>query len=82
MIKQDEVNTRYSTIPSLLTMLDYRMKKSQFVKIKCQCGHVTLIPVHEVFHVYEPIKCEKCGKLLAHTKRTNYSFEILESDFK
>jgi len=40
------------------------MKKLQFVKIKCQCGHVTLIPVYEVFHVYEPIKCEKCGKVV------------------
>ena len=47
------------------------MKELQLVKIKCQCGHVTLIPVCEVFHVYEPIKCEKCGKLLAQTKRAN-----------
>jgi phage FluMu protein Com len=41
------------------------MKKLQFVKIKCQCGHVNLIPVTEVFHVYENIKCEKCGKVIA-----------------
>jgi len=34
------------------------MKKLQFVKIKCQCGHVNFVPVTEVFHVYENIKCE------------------------
>lgn len=44
------------------------MKKSQFVKIKCQCGHTNLVPVYEVFHVYEPIKCEKCGKLKVEQK--------------
>lgn len=41
------------------------MKKLQFAKIKYQCGLVTLIPVYEVFHVYEPIKCEKCKKVIA-----------------
>jgi len=41
------------------------MKKLQFVKIKGQCGHVNLIPVTEVFHVPENIKCEKCGKVIA-----------------
>ena len=35
------------------------------VKGKCQYGHVNLIPVTEVFHVYENIKCEKCGKVIA-----------------
>jgi len=59
------------------------MKKLQFVKIKCQCGHVNLVPVTEVFHVYENIKCEKCGKVIAEPKevmefgrniRVRYSF--------
>jgi len=44
-----------------------KMKTLKFVKIECECGHVTLIPVYEVFRVYEPIKCEKCGKVLAQT---------------
>jgi len=43
------------------------MKKLKFVKIKCQCGYVNLIPVFEVFHVYEPIRCEKCGRVVAET---------------
>jgi hypothetical protein len=33
--------------------------KLKFVKIEGQCGHTNLIPVTEVFHVYENIKCEK-----------------------
>jgi len=44
------------------------MKKLQFVKIKCKCGHVNLVPVTEVFHVYEKVKCEKCGKVIAEPK--------------
>jgi hypothetical protein len=44
------------------------MKELQSVKIKCQCGHVNLIPVTEVFHVYENIKCEKYGKVLVEPK--------------
>jgi len=38
--------------------------------MKCSnCGHVNLIPVTEVFHVYENVKCEKCGKVEGRTKR-------------
>jgi len=44
------------------------MKQKAIFKIKCQCGHVNLIPVTEVFHVYEKIKCEKCGKEIAEPK--------------
>jgi hypothetical protein len=40
------------------------MKKLQFVKIKCQCGHVTLIPEFKTFRVYETIKHEKFGKII------------------
>ena len=29
------------------------MKERKFVKIRCECGHLNLIPVYEVFHVYE-----------------------------
>jgi len=41
------------------------MKKLQFVEIKCQCGHTNLVPVIEAFHVFEAIKCDKCGEILA-----------------
>ncbi len=44
------------------------MKPLKFVKIKCQCGHVNLIPVYEVFRVYEPAKCEKCTKVIVEPK--------------
>jgi len=27
-----------------------------------------LVPVYEVFHVYEPISCEKCGKVIGEAK--------------
>jgi len=40
----------------------------KFVKVKCQCGHVNLVPVTEVFHVYENIKCEKCGRVIVEPK--------------
>jgi phage FluMu protein Com len=40
--------------------------------MKCSnCGHVNLIPVTEVFHVYENIKCVKCGKVIASHKFIN-----------
>ncbi len=42
-----------------------RPNRSQFDKIKCQCGHVNLVPVTEVFYVYENIRCEKCGRIIA-----------------
>jgi len=44
------------------------MKKLQFVKIKCQCGYVNLVPVFKTFRVYEPIKCEKCERVIAEPK--------------
>lgn len=34
------------------------------VEVMCECGHVNLVPVIEVFHTYENIKCEKCGRAL------------------
>jgi len=37
----------------------------KFAKIKCRCGHVNLVPIIEGFHVFEPVKCEKCGKVIA-----------------
>jgi len=43
-------------------------KSLKFVKIKCECGHVNLVPIIKTLHVYEPIKCEKCGKTLAITE--------------
>jgi len=43
-------------------------KTLKFAKIKCKCGHTNLVPVIEAFHVYEPIKCEKCGKTSAITE--------------
>jgi hypothetical protein len=59
------------------------MKKLQLVEIKCQCGHVNLIPVTEVFHVYEPIKCEKCAKTLTKTEqRSPYVQNGLEIGLK
>ena len=51
------------------------MNKLQFVKVKCQCGYTNLIQVYEVFHVYENIKCEKCGKVIAEPKGTNRILE-------
>ncbi len=42
--------------------------KPRPIKIKCACGYVNLIPSLEVFHVFEPIKCEKCGKVIAEPK--------------
>ena len=45
------------------------MKNLQFVKIKHECGHTNPIPIFEVFHVFEPLKCEKCGKVIAEPKR-------------
>jgi len=44
------------------------MKPKSVFKIKFQCGHVNLIPVTEVFHVDENIKCEKCGKAITKAK--------------
>ena len=44
------------------------MKKLQFVEIKRQCVYSNLVPVYEVFHVYENIKCEKCGKAITEPK--------------
>jgi len=41
------------------------MKKLEFVKIKCQCGRVNLIPVTEVFHGFETMKCKNRGKMTA-----------------
>ena len=40
-------------------------KTLRFVKVRCECGHVNLIPVYEAFHVFEPIQCEQCGKTIA-----------------
>ena len=45
------------------------MKKLQFVKIKCQCGYTNPVPIYEVFHVYEPIRCEKCNEVIAELKK-------------
>lgn len=56
-----------SSIQLLLLACVGDMEKLQFAKIYCRCGHVTLIPVYEVFHVFEPVKCEKCGRLVAET---------------
>jgi len=56
------------------------MKKLQFVKIKCQCGHVNLIPVTEVFHVYENVKREKCGKdITSHKFINNFTVEACQN---
>jgi len=44
-------------------------KTLKFAKIKSKCGHINLLPIIEVFHVFEPIKCEKCGKAIAESKR-------------
>lgn len=44
------------------------MKKLKFVKIKCQCGHTNLVPVFKTFRVLDPIKCEKCRRIIAQTK--------------
>ena len=44
-------------------------KTLKFVKIKCQCGHVNLIPVTKTFRIYENIKCEKCGKAITEPNR-------------
>jgi len=41
------------------------MKKLEFVKIKCQCGRVNLIPVTEVFNGFEIMKCKNRGKMTA-----------------
>ena len=46
------------------------MKKSQFVKIKCQSGHTNLVPAYELLHVYEPIRYEKCKKTIAQPYST------------
>ena len=35
---------------------------------KCHCGHTSLVPIYEVFHGYEPLRCEKCGKVIADLK--------------
>jgi len=43
-------------------------KVLKFVKIKCKCGHTNLVPVIEAFHVFETVKCEKCGKDIAESK--------------
>jgi len=40
-------------------------KTLKFAKIKCKCGHVNLVPTVEAFHVFEPVRCEKCGKVIA-----------------
>jgi len=64
IIKQDEVNTT-----QLFFFFNY--EEAKVFEIKCQCGHVNLIPVTEVFHVDKPIECEKCGKIIAEPKETN-----------
>jgi len=51
-------NTKYLALSFFINM-----KKLKFVKIKCQCGYTNLIPA------YENTKCEKCGEVIATTKR-------------
>lgn len=48
---------------------DKMRKKSRSIKIKCACGYVNLIPSLEVFHVFESLKCEKCGRVIAYAER-------------
>jgi ribosomal protein S27E len=46
-----------------------RDKTLKFIRIKCRaCGHLNLIPVIKRFRLYEIIKCEKCGKVIAESK--------------
>ena len=49
-------------------MVNYGMKKLQFVKIKCQCGHTNLVSVFKAFRVHEPIKSERCGNVIVESK--------------
>ena len=43
-------------------------KTLKFAKITGKCGHTNLTPIIEVFNVYDNIKCEKCGKVIAEPK--------------
>jgi len=56
------------------------VKELKFVKIRCEGGHLSLIPKYEVFHVYEPIRCEKCGKAIVEAKEKNRS--VKKNDYK
>ena len=44
------------------------MKKLQFVKIKCKCGHINLIPVFKTLRIEKTIRCEECGKVIVEPK--------------
>lgn len=41
------------------------LKELKIVKVTCsKCGHLNFIPGFETLTVDNPIKCEKCGKVL------------------
>jgi len=41
----------------------------RYIELKCaDCGFPNMIPVYEEFFIEEPVKCGKCGKILAERK--------------
>lgn len=39
------------------------------VKVKCgKCGYVNLVPSLEVFHAFDKLKCEECGRVIAYSE--------------
>ena len=44
-------------------------KRLRFVKIKCECGHVNLIPVYKTLRIEAELKCERCGKVIVQLKQ-------------
>ena len=43
------------------------IREKRLISLRVFVTYGRLVPVAEVFHVYEPIKCEKCRKIIAET---------------
>jgi len=44
-------------------------KRLRFIKIKCQCRHLNLIPVYKTLLIDTKIKCEHCGKVIVEPQQ-------------
>jgi len=44
-------------------------EENRSIKITCACGYVNPIPSLEVFHAFDKLKCEGCGRVIAYSER-------------
>jgi len=56
------------------------IKELKIVKITCgKCGYLNLIPGFETLTENNPIKCEKCGKVLVIRERDSEEWKASKS---